>query len=39
MLIDKIISKKDRTPAEVVVQDVVKVRKGERVLVIANPAT
>ena len=39
MLIDKIISKKDRTPSEVVVQDVVKVRKGERVLVIANPAT
>lgn len=39
MLIDKIISKKDRTPAEVVVQDVAKVRKGERVLVIANPAT
>lgn len=30
---------KNRTSAEVVVQDVVKVRKGERVLIIANPAT
>ena len=30
---------KNRTPAQVVVQDVVKVRKGERVLIIANPAT
>ena len=30
---------KERTPAQVVVQDVVKVKKGERVLVIANPAT
>ena len=30
---------KNRTPAEVVVQDVVKVKKGERVLIIANPAT
>ena len=30
---------KDRTPAQVVVQDVVKVHKGERVLIIANPAT
>ena len=30
---------KTRTPAQVVVQDVVKVRKGERVLIIANPAT
>ncbi len=36
-----IINKKDknRTPAQIVVQDVVKVKKGERVLVIANPAT
>jgi len=39
MIIDKIITKKDREPAEVVVQDVVKVKKGERVLIIANPAT
>lgn len=30
---------KDRTPAQVVVQDVVKVKKGERVLIVANPAT
>ena len=30
---------KNRTPAQVVVQDVVKVKKGERVLIIANPAT
>lgn len=30
---------KSRTPAEVVVQDVVKVKKNERVLIIANPAT
>lgn len=39
MILDKIINKKERTPAEVVVQDVVKVKKGERVLIIANPAT
>ena len=38
--IDSIFSKqKDRTPSQVVVQDVVKVKKGERVLIIANPAT
>ncbi len=30
---------KNRTPAEVVVQDVVKIKKGERVLIVANPAT
>ena len=30
---------KSRTPAQVVVQDVVKVKKNERVLIIANPAT
>ena len=30
---------KNRTPAEVVVQDVVKIKKGERVLIFANPAT
>ncbi|MCR5284420.1 MAG: aminopeptidase [Treponema sp.] len=39
MLIDKIINKKDRSPAQIVLQDVVKVKKGERVLIIANPAT
>ena len=44
MLIDKIKNKmetpaKDRTPAQVVVQDVVVVKKGERVLIIANPQT
>ena len=30
---------KSRSPAQVVVQDVVKVKKNERVLIIANPAT
>ena len=30
---------KNRTPSQVVVQDVVKIKKGERVLIIANPAT
>ena len=30
---------KNRTPAQVVVEDVVKIKKGERVLIIANPAT
>ena len=44
MLIDKLKNKlenadKERTPAQVVVQDVVAVKKGERVLIIANPAT
>lgn len=38
--IEKIIKdKKDRTSAQVVIQDVLKVKKGERVLIIANPAT
>ena len=31
--------KNKRTASEVVVQDVVKIKKGERVLIIANPAT
>ena len=40
MALDNLIKKnKNRTPAQVVVQDVVKVKKGERVLIIANPAT
>ena len=44
MLLDKLKNKiepasKERTPAQVVVQDVVAVKKGERVLIIANPAT
>ncbi|MBO4532737.1 MAG: peptidase M17 [Treponema sp.] len=44
MLLDKLKNKiepasKDRSPAQVVVQDVVAVKKGERVLIIANPAT
>ena len=30
---------KERTPAQVVVQDVVRAKKGERALIIANPAT
>lgn len=33
------IAKKERTPAQVVIEDVVSVKKGERVLIIANPAT
>ena len=39
--IDSLLGKKgkERTPAQVVVQDVVKIKKGERVLIIANPAT
>ena len=44
MLINKLKNKIDasakvRTPAQVVVQDVVAVKKGERVLIIANPQT
>ncbi|MBR5401202.1 MAG: peptidase M17 [Treponema sp.] len=45
MIFDKLKNKieatgdKERTPAQVVVQDVVAVKKGERVLIIANPAT
>lgn len=37
--LDLFKSKKERTPSQVVIQDVVKVKKGERVLIIANPAT
>ena len=37
--IGKRLLHKDRTPAEVVIQDVLSVKKGERVLIIANPAT
>ncbi|MCQ2591770.1 MAG: peptidase M17 [Treponema sp.] len=38
--LESLISKRqNRTPAEVVVQDVVAVKPGERVLIIANPAT
>lgn len=33
------MNKKNRTPAQVVIQDVVAVKKGERVLIIANPQT
>ncbi len=33
------LKKSERTPSLVVVQDVVKVKKGERVLIIANPET
>ena len=44
MLINRLKNKidasgKDRSPAQVVVQDVVAVKKGERVLIIANPQT
>ncbi len=39
--LDSLLGKKDknRTPAQVVIQDVVKIKKGERVLIVANPAT
>ena len=37
--IGKFLRNKERTPAQVVIQDVLDVKKGERVLVIANPAT
>ena len=38
--LDNLLGKKNnRTSAQVVIQDVVKVKKGERVLIIANPAT
>lgn len=39
--LDNLFGKKDkeRTPAQVVMQDVVKAKKGERVLIIANPGT
>jgi len=45
MIFDKIKNKiddkfeKERSPAQVVVQDVLAVKKGERVLIIANPQT
>lgn len=38
-IIDDLLNKKERTPAQIVIQDVVSVKKGERVLIIANPAT
>lgn len=34
-----IFDKKTKTPSQTVIQDVCKVKKGERVLIIANPAT
>lgn len=34
-----LFKKNGRTPSDVVIQDVVKVKKGERVLIIANPET
>ena len=38
--LDNLLGRKNnRTSAQVVIQDVVKVKKGERVLIIANPAT
>lgn len=36
---EDLLKKTDRTPSDVVMQDVLKVKKGERVLIIANPAT
>lgn len=38
-LAKKSLNKKDRSAAQVVVQDVVDIKKGERLLIIANPAT
>lgn len=38
-MFDNLFNKKNRTPSEIVIQDVLKVKKGERVLIIANPAT
>ena len=37
--IGKLLRNKERTPSQVVIQDVLEVKKGERVLIIANPAT
>jgi len=37
--IGELIGKKERTPSQVVCQDVCKIKKDERVLIIANPAT
>ena len=34
-----ISGKKDRVYSDIVIEDVVKIKKGERVLIIANPAT
>lgn len=34
-----LLRKNEKTPAQVVISDVVKIKKGERVLIIANPAT
>ncbi len=31
--------KKDKTPSQTVIEDVCKIKKGERALIIANPAT
>lgn len=37
--IDDLINKKEKTPAQTILQDVCKVKKGEKVLIIANPNT
>ena len=37
--LSNLLNKKNRTPAQVVIQDVLAVKKDERVLIIANPAT
>ena len=34
-----IFDKKDKTPSQTVVEDVCKIKKGEKVLIIANPET
>jgi len=37
--IDSLINKKEKTPAQTMLLDVCRAKKGERVLIIANPAT
>ena len=34
-----LFGKKEKTPAQTVIEDVCKIKKGEKVLVIANPET
>ena len=34
-----LFGKKEKTPAQTVIEDVCKIKKGEKVLIIANPET
>lgn len=38
-MFEKFFNKKEKNPSQVVIKDVLNVKKGERVLIIANPAT